>query len=66
MTCRVALVGAHSSCLDARRSDEEMPQGDKKLKKPDRKTKTVRGDQQKLRKGSASLPLRATRVRSTV
>ena len=42
-----------------------MPQGDKKLKKPDRKTKTVRGDQQKLRKGSASLPLRATRVRST-
>jgi hypothetical protein len=34
-----------------------MPQGDKKLKKPDRKSKPVRGDQQKLRKGSGCPPI---------
>ena len=38
--------------------------GDKKLKKPDKKPKPVRGDQQKLRKGSASLLLRSTRSAS--
>ena len=31
--------------------------GDKKLKKPDRKAKPVRGDQQKLRKGSGCPPI---------
>ena len=34
-----------------------MPQGDKKLKKPDRKAKPVRGDQQKLRKVSGCPPI---------
>mmetsp|Transcript_59466 Transcript_59466/g.98596 ORF Transcript_59466/g.98596 Transcript_59466/m.98596 type:complete len:104 (+) Transcript_59466:37-348(+) len=42
-----------------------MPQGNMKLKKPIKKTKPVRGDQQKLRKGKFTLkPNSNTRARA--